>query len=58
MQLLQSYVDYIQGHLVGVLVFGVQHTQLDLRTLKSTLLQHIAAIEELGYARQIGRAHV
>mgnify|MGYP003470178044 FL=1 len=51
MQLLQSYVDYIQGHLVGVLVFGVQHTQLDLSTLKSTLLQHIAAIEELGYAR-------
>lgn len=51
MQLLQNYVDYIQGHLVGVLVFVVQHTQLDLSTLKATLLQHIAAIEELGYAR-------
>jgi D-methionine transport system ATP-binding protein len=50
-QLLQSHVDQIQGHLIGSIVLAVQSTDLDLKDLTHQLQQYVAAVEELGYAR-------
>ena len=48
-QLYQSHIDTIQGHLIGSLIVAVTSTTLDLSTLKSQLQTYIAHIEVLGY---------
>ncbi len=50
-QLLQSHIDHIQGHLIGAMLIAVEGTHININQLKQQLQPHVAAVEELGYAR-------
>lgn len=49
--LYQSHIDHIQHHLVGTLIIGISHLDLDIQQLKNQFKHQIAHIEVLGYAR-------
>lgn len=49
--LYQSHIDTIQNHLVGTLIVGVPHLNIDIHHLKQQFKNQIASIEVLGYAR-------
>lgn len=49
-QLYQSHIDTIQGHLIGSLILVVSSTSLNLPELEDQLQTYIAHVEVLGYA--------
>ena len=50
-QLIHSHVENIQGHSIGAMIVAVHTDHLDIKPLKQQLHTHVAAVEELGYAR-------
>ena len=49
--LYQSQVDIIQGHIIGSLLVGIPNVEIDLSSIPQDALTAIAQFEVLGYAR-------
>lgn len=49
--LYQSQVDTIQGHIIGSLLVGIPNVKIDLSSIQQDALTAIAQFEVLGYAR-------
>jgi len=49
--LYQSQVDTIQGHIIGSLLVGIPNVEIDISSIRQDALTAIAQFEVLGYAR-------